>query len=213
MEISDIKKIKFGVFLIWLFHISGLLGIYFGDQDWFIVKSPLNLSVSLIIFIWLYPINTIKKISVFGIFFLLGMFAEWLGVNFGVLFGNYSYGENLGFKLSGVPYLIGTYWALLTFITAEIAKKLVANRWAKITTGSLLMVFLDFLMEKNAPAFDFWQFIGVIPLENYITWFLIGFLMHLIFEKSKLEGNSQLSIHLYCAQVIFFSFFYIFPIN
>ncbi|MDT0608309.1 carotenoid biosynthesis protein [Croceitalea rosinachiae] len=213
MENSNIKKIKFGVFLIWLFHISGLMGIYFGNQDWFISKSPLNLSVSLIIFIWLYPINTLKKISTLNIFFLLGMFAEWLGVNFGVLFGNYSYGENLGFKLGGVPYLIGTYWALLTFITAEIAKKLVANHWLKITTGALLMVLLDFLMEKNAPVFDFWQFIGEVPVENYITWFLIGFLMHLIFEKTKIKGNSLLSIHLYCAQIIFFSFFYLFPIN
>ena len=38
--------------------------------------------------------------------FWTGIFVEFLGVNYGLLFGEYLYGRNLGPKLFGVPFLI-----------------------------------------------------------------------------------------------------------
>ncbi|WP_350287599.1 carotenoid biosynthesis protein [uncultured Croceitalea sp.] len=201
-----------GIFVIWLFHISGILGIYFGDTEWFTTKTPLNLIISLAIFIWLFPINTKEKWILLILFTIVGMLVEWLGVTYGLFFGNYSYGSNLGVKLDGVPYLIGFYWALLTFITAEIVKRLGISGWLKIGLGALLMVGLDFLIEQNAPTFDLWQFEGHVPIDNYISWFVIGFVLHTILDNIKVEGNQSVSIHLYMAQVIFFTFFYFFPI-
>lgn len=200
------------VFVIWLFHISGILGIHFGNQEWFITKSPLNLLISLLLFIIVFPINNPKKWLLFITFFSVGMLAEWLGVNYGLLFGDYAYGENLGPKLDGVPFLIGTYWALLTFVTAQISVQLGFNGWLKIFTGASLMVGLDFLMEKSAPMFDFWEFNGPVPLDNYIAWFVIGVLLHFILHKSKTQGNTKIAVHLFCAQVVFFGIFYFFPI-
>ena len=49
------------------------------------------------------------------------MIAETIGVNFGILFGDYEYGENLGFKIFGVPFLIGINWIVLTFITGSLS--------------------------------------------------------------------------------------------
>ena len=34
------------VFIIWLFHICGLLGIIYGNREWFIAFTPINLFVS-----------------------------------------------------------------------------------------------------------------------------------------------------------------------
>ena len=39
----------------------------------------------------------------------------------------------------------------------------------------LMMMLLDILIEVSAPRFDFWLFKNdVIPLKNYIAWFVIG---------------------------------------
>lgn len=210
---KNLTKLNIAIFFIWLFHVSGILGIFFGDASWFISKSPLNLIISLGLFIWLFPLETMKKWLLFSIFFSVGIFVEWLGVNYGLLFGVYSYGENLGIKLDGVPLLIGVYWALLTFITAQIAITLKLKKGFKITFGAILMVALDFLMEKSAPIFDFWEFKGEVPIDNYIAWFVIGFILHIVLHLSKIQGNKPISIHLYCAQMLFFAVFYCFPIR
>ena len=200
-------KLPVGIGILWLFHVSAMIGIGLGYTEWFIEKTPLNLLVSLVLFLLIYPLNRPKKIATFLLFLILGMFAEWLGVNYQFLFGNYSYGNNFGLKLDGVPYLIGIYWALLTFITAAI---LDYSKWpyrAKIVVAALLMVLLDFLMEFNAPGFDFWEFKGGMPkIENYLTWFLLGIIFQSILRMLDIKGNKVFCFHLYAAQVCFFLF-------
>lgn len=195
--------------IIWLFHISALIGISLGYLDWFISKTPLNLMVCLLLFLAVYPLDNARKITAFIIFFSGGMFAEWLGVNYGILFGDYLYGANFGPKWDGVPLLIGAYWALLTFITAAMMDYLKLNPWIKALLAAVLMVTLDFFMEHSAPQFDFWTFEGgLAPLENYITWFLLALLFQGVLRWMDLTGNKIISLHLYFAQLLFFLFFY-----
>ncbi len=195
--------------IIWLFHISALIGISLGHLDWFISKTPLNLMVCLLLFLAVYPLDNARKITAFIIFFSGGMFAEWLGVNYGILFGDYLYGANFGPKWDGVPLLIGAYWALLTFITAAMMDYLKLNPWSKALLAAVLMVTLDFFMEHSAPQFDFWTFEGgLAPLENYITWFLLALLFQGVLRWMDFTGNKIISLHLYFAQLLFFLFFY-----
>lgn len=202
-------KVWVAISIIWLFHISAMIGISYGSLSWFIEKTPLNLGLCLLLFLLIYPISNRKKILAFSLFFSGGMFAEWLGVNYGILFGDYEYGSNFGPKLDGVPYLIGTYWALLTFISASILDYTKIHTGLKIIGAAILMVFLDFFMEHNAPVFDFWTFEGgVAPLENYIAWFLVGLIFQFILRALQMKGNRLLSFHLYLAQFIFFLYFY-----
>ncbi|MEM7485344.1 MAG: carotenoid biosynthesis protein [Bacteroidota bacterium] len=212
MKFLSTYKLWIAIGLIWLFHISGIIGISIGYQDWFLTKTPLNLFVCLILFIWLFPINSKKKIAATLLFFFMGMFSEWLGVNYSSLFGEYAYGSNFGPKLDGVPFLIGCLWALLAFITASMVEIFKIPRWVKLVVSALLMVTLDFLMEQSAPSFDFWDFEGHIPIKNYVTWFILGFIMHVIIWKYKMYGNTILSYNLYVAQFLFFGFFHLFPI-
>jgi putative membrane protein len=191
--------------IIWLFHITALLGIGIGYEDWFISKTPLNLLISSVLLCWVYPINNSKKIIAFGLFWIGGMLVEWIGVHYGLLFGEYAYGENFGPKLDGIPYLIGVTWALLTFITASIASYLVHNKVA-----ATLMVLLDFFMEHSAPRFDFWNFEGgVVPLKNYVTWFAVAILFQGIIQLFNLKGDLKFSMNLYVAQLVFFIYFFI----
>lgn len=204
-------KVWLSVAIIWLFHISAIIGISLGDLDWFIEKTPINLGLSLILFLLVYPIDTIKKFSALALFFSGGMFAEWLGVNHQILFGEYVYGHNFGPKLDGVPYLIGAYWALLTFITASILEYTAFSYRIKVVGAAALMVLLDLFMEKSAPVFHFWNFKGGMPtFENYLTWFLLGVIFQIILKIFKIKGNQVFSVNLYLAQLCFFLFFYFF---
>jgi putative membrane protein len=203
------NKVRLSVGVIWLFHISAIIGISLGHLDWFIKKTPINLGLSFLLFLLIYPINNIKKTSTLILFFIGGMLAEWLGVNYQILFGEYEYGNNFGPKLDGVPYLIGAYWALLTFITASILDFTKLHYRIKIIGAAGLMVLLDFLMEKSAPIFDFWKFNGGMPtFENYWTWFLLGIIFQVIIKILNIQGNRILSLNLYLAQFLFFLYFY-----
>ena len=212
MKSLNANKAYLAVGIIWLFHISGILGIALGFKEWFLTKTPMNLSICLLLFFWVFPIDTFKKIIAFFLFFGIGMFSEWLGVNYGLLFGRYAYGANFGPKLDGVPWLIGCFWALLAFITSAMVSPLKLPAWAKAILASLLMVLLDFFMEQNAPNFDFWQFEGHVPLRNYVTWFIIGLLMQIVLGFAKFSGNRFISYHLYLAQLLFFVFFNLFKV-
>jgi len=208
-KILKLDKHTLGIFLIYLFHVSAIIGALLGYKEWFIPKTPLNLSIIMVLMIWLFAIDSKRKVIASLIFFLTGIFVEWLGVNFSLLFGAYQYGNNLGTKVGGVPILIGVNWAILVLISGQIANKIHVSRWFKILIGASLMVILDFFMEVPAPHFDFWMFEGgIAPLRNYIAWFAIAALLHLVYQLLKIQGNFKLSFHLYICQLIFFAFFY-----
>lgn len=197
--------------VLWLFHLSGIIGISLGFQDWFASRTPLNLLIMFIALIGFYPMNSIKKWGLFFCFGVLGILAEYLGVTFGLFFGEYTYGENFGLKIYGVPLLIGVNWALLTFICGAVANKMSDNVFLKSLLGTFMMLLLDLFMEKVAPIFDFWEFTGgYAPIDNYIAWGVISFIFHLVYHGFRIKGNFQISLHLYLVQLIFFSYFYVY---
>src|SRR5210317_1641889 len=111
------KKRQLAVFLVWLFTVSGIVGITIGYSDFFLPLTPVNLLVSFVLLLWMIDFN-LKTLLALLVPFSFGMITEYLGVNYGYIFGSYSYGANLGPKVGGVPWMIGINWALLTFITA-----------------------------------------------------------------------------------------------
>lgn len=198
-------KRPFSVFLIWLFVLSALIGISLGYVSWFIPKTPLNLLLGAVLLFLNFPINNVKSLAVWCFAFCVGMTVEIIGVETGILFGEYYYGENLGTKFMGVPYLIGVYWAVLSFITAAIGRKWFTRPFPSALAGAGLMVLLDFFMEQLAGRFDFWHFKdGIVPLQNYLTWFIVAFLLQFLLLKSSRVQDFQYSLHLFLSQLAFF---------
>lgn len=203
-------KLPFSIFLVWLFTISGIIGISSGHFDWFITKTPLNLLVLFGLLALNFPISTRKTLFVTILFFLAGFGIEWIGVHFGVPFGDYFYGENLGFKIDGIPLLIGINWVLLTLSTAASAQFLATNSLLRASIGALLMVALDFFIEPLAPTFDFWHWsLGHAPLQNFLGWFAMAWFLQWIYVKAEIKGSFRISIHIYLAQFVFFLYFYL----
>jgi len=193
------------ILVIWLFVISALIGISLGFEDWFIPKTPLNLLIGFGLLLINLDFSSSKAKLSFVIAFSVGIGVEILGVATGKIFGVYYYGENMGVKLLGVPYMIGLYWAVLVSATSMIVRKIFNSRWLIAVTGGLAMVILDIFMEVMAGRFDFWHFEkGIVPMQNYIVWFIVAFILHLIsYNWIPLKG-AKYSLHLYLSQMVFF---------
>ena len=194
---------------IWLFHLSSLVGIYLGYFDWFITKTPINLTLLGVLLCVQFPIDTKKKIYLTIFIFIVGMVVEWIGVHYGYIFGTYTYGPNLGPKLDGVPLLIGLNWVILTLSTAAISSRFIKNNLGKIILGALLMVGLDVFIEQVTTLLDYWTWeAGSAPLRNYFSWFLFSLFLHWCYNKLRIKGDFIFSLHLYAAQLTFFVFLY-----
>lgn len=202
------KKFDFqtlSIATLWLFHISGILGILYGNSEWFIAATPLNLSLNFVLLLlnckgdyWFFPMVFLG--------FITGMITEILGVQLGWIFGDYQYGNAMGYKVLGVPLLIGVNWALLTIVTGAITQQFYKNIFARILLGVGLMIFLDLLIEPIAPLLDFWVFEGgQAPLQNYIGWAAVALFLQIVFHLLKIEIKGWFSYHLYLLQIIFFT--------
>jgi putative membrane protein len=205
-------KIRLSITLIWLFTVSGIIGILSEMyRDWFLALTPLNLMLTFLILLWNISDFKRKYILAFAIPFILGFTTEALGVNYGLIFGNYTYGENLGYKIIGVPIMICFNWALLTAVTADISKRIAKHSAISAIIGGGLMTILDFLLEISAPKFDFWEFEnGIVPLQNYLGWFITAFVAHLGYQRFKVKTNLTVSWHILISIAVFFTVFIFF---
>lgn len=201
-------KLDISILTIWLFHVSAIIGIMSGYQDFFLPLTPLNLLVCLGLIFWNIPECSLKDFGLLLIPFALGMIAEILGVNYGLIFGDYDYGSNLGWKIMGVPLTIGVNWTILVFITASIANKWTKNIFFGAAMASGMMVLLDLLLEVVAPVFDFWEFEGgEVPIQNYVGWFSVAFIAQIIHLKYFKKHHLKLSIGIFWAFALFFGIF------
>lgn len=201
-----IYRVWISIGVLWLFHLSAMIGIALGHERWFVDLTPLNLSLCL----GLLMLNLSVRGSLALIVpFSLGMLSEWMGVHWGWIYGNYAYGDALGVKWHEVPVMIGVNWALLVYATYAVARVQSWSRWIRWTIGAACMVFLDVFMEMQAPALDYWEFAGgVVPLQNYLGWFGVGFLAHMGFDYLHKDEGTCLPFgrHLYVLFLLFFLF-------
>jgi putative membrane protein len=194
-----------------LFNISGIFGILSDDSEWFLQMTPLNLMLYLVFIVVNVEKINLKFFYAFLIPFFIGFITEFLGVNYGLIFGSYEYGENLGYKVGGVPVMICVNWAVLTFITADISKLVHKSIWIRSFIGGLLMMLLDLAIEVSAPRFDFWEFENeIVPIQNYVGWLVISFIAHLLFQRFEIKTNKQISIQIFIAISVFFLTFLFF---
>lgn len=204
------RKTAWLLFPVYLLHISAMVGISLGYADFFLPKSFINLMICFILLILALPKQPIRSYLIpLTVAFAVGMLVEIIGVSTGVVFGEYQYGNGLGPKVAGVPWIIGINWALLVFITYDISKTLNQSIWVRSAIGASLMVLLDFAMEHVAPVFDYWEFEGGMagPI-NYVAWWVVAFILHAVFNRFEPKGNPTYSAHLFVVQLIFFVYFY-----
>ncbi|NCI45399.1 carotenoid biosynthesis protein [Sediminibacterium soli] len=210
-------------FLAVLFHACGAIGILCTPyREWFIRSTPFNLLLMTLLLVWNQKEKTVRFFLFLGLSFCTGMFTEMLGVHTGWLFGNYVYGDAMGWKWNGVPLLIGLNWFLILFCCGSVITRLtewvrekaaaegrvLPERLAKISfvlDGALLAVCFDWLMEPVAAKLGFWQWEhDDIPFYNYASWFLISLVLLVVLRIFSFKHTNHFAVHLFIIQALFF---------
>ena len=204
--------LRMSIFFLWLINISGFFGILSDQNEFFLSTTPYVLSLTLLLLILNHDLSDKKSIIGLMLIFLFGLIVEILGVNYGLFFGEYNYGANLGPKIYEVPYVIGFNWVLLIIATGSISDKLIKGKEIyKILFGSFLMVLVDLLIEKSAPKLDFWEFlISPVPFSNYLWWFIFSLCFQYIFFKTVKTKEYNLSSNILVIQFLFFGMLAVF---
>lgn len=192
---------------LFVFYTVGVIGILMPSMRSQVLRlTPMNLLLTAFLLLWGNGKNSVSLIKAVFFAFSLGFIVEVLGVQTGVLFGAYSYGDPLGFKVFDVPLLIGVNWLILSFSSLGIAGKIVNSSMFQVILSSLLMVFLDFIIEPVAIQLDFWNWThGEIPIQNYIMWLATSLVVNSIAKAYLKEVHFKTSLYVMLAQIYFFT--------
>lgn len=137
-----------------------------------------------------------------------GFGVEAIGVNTGLLFGNYDYGTELGGKLLGVPVVLGLNWYCVVAACSHFVLKWLPTNLAliiKATSAGLLCVILDYFIEPVAIKYNFWDWENsVIPLFNYVCWFVFATIFASVYLLKVKTVNSTAHFLFYIWLLFFF---------
>ncbi len=153
-----------------------------------------------------YPSKSVFKdlLIFFGFAWTIGYFIEVLGVNTGVIFGNYQYGDDLGFKILATPPMIGFNWFLLTYCVNDQVKRWQLSFIWHVLLAALLVVAIDIIIEPNAIKLGMWIWENdQVPLQNYIAWFAVSLLISAIYHRQIAFLNPYTRTILWC-MILFF---------
>lgn len=206
-----------------LFHSIGLTGILYFDKNFFIRSTAVNLLLMFLLLIWTQK----DKNKYFYLFlivcFIGGIGVEIIGINTTLLFGDYTYGNVLGFKVQNVPLLIGINWFIIIYCSGISIQTLLMKAINRISTdtgkepmalkalsviidGATLAVFFDWLMEPVAVKLGYWMWNGdgSIPVFNYLCWFAVSILFLTVFHFAKFNKRNKFAVNLLLIQLMFF---------
>ena len=123
--------------IVILFYVVGVVGIA-TSQTLFITLFPFALVLSfLTMMLYDSSSSSSQAITCFSVIFLVSLVLEIIGVNTHQIFGSYSYGEALGFKLLHTPLLIGLNWVMLVYSSASLAQMFVKENWSQVIVAAL----------------------------------------------------------------------------
>ncbi len=146
------------------------------------------------------------SLGMFLVSFLVAFTAEALGVNFGLIFGNYYYTPALGVQLFGVPFLAALAWEPIVYasfsITDILAPLLVdhADSWLKrfpsylwmAVAGALATTAWDMMIDPIAVSQGWWVWehggnylpylANGVPIQNFLGWLGVAFVINMIYR-------------------------------
>jgi len=190
-----------------ILYIVGLFGILLPLHTDFILLTPLNLLVSMGLVLWHHGDWAKRTVYYLLIAYVAGFGAELLGVQTGLLFGDYAYGPVLGPKVWGTPLMIGVNWMMLGYCAGVLSNALLPGRTFGLRglLAALLMVGLDVIIEPVAMAYEFWDWEGgAVPFSNYLGWFLVALPLELLFAYWHKGLRNKVGVALFLLQALFF---------
>jgi bisanhydrobacterioruberin hydratase len=200
------QKLKTILFFI-VFYAVGVAGLKISQtQHFFIILIPFALLLSFItILLFHKSLNSSKTRFVFFTIFLLSYLIEVAGVSSQLIFGNYSYGSGLGFKLFATPLMIGINWVMLVYCSASIMERFRLPVSIQVFLAAVLMLLYDIVLENIAPFLDMWYWnANTVPIQNYVAWFVLALIFHTLVKWKKVKTENPLAPAIFICQFLFF---------
>lgn len=153
--------------LLALLYTVGVFGLSSPYQPQFVALTPcMLLATAGILFGHHSPWD--KHFIIFcSITWLISFLVEVVGVQTSLIFGAYRYVAHLGWKVAGVPLLIGLNWLILVYAVGNMLAPLFKSTLLKSLVGAALITALDIVMEPVAIHLGFWHWENAhIPIQN-----------------------------------------------
>ncbi|MDA0303799.1 MAG: carotenoid biosynthesis protein [Bacteroidetes bacterium] len=185
----------------------GLAGILLGFGERILQFTALNLLISGLLAM---AFDWDSRSRLWWLAAIGGWLAECIGVQTGLLFGQYNYSEGLGPKLAGVPLILGILWFVMLmgfghWTSTWVERFHWSQRTRKIATAFLaatLMMALDAFIEPVAIQAGWWSWSNIdVPWTNYASWWALAFLFHLVPKTSPQSKGAGILV------LIFATFF------
>ena len=203
--ITKIRNFNLAPYLA-IFYSVGVAGLIIPQtRDLFLFLVPLNLLMNLaLLFIYHGKID-VRFAWKAALIFIAGILVEVAGVNTGLIFGSYSYGPTLGPKIFHTPVMIGVNWLMLVYASLVITSRFIESRYFRVLIAAVLMVVYDFALEPSAIDMNMWDWGGAVPMQNYIAWLVISFLLILFADRTRLiNKENKIAAPLFFIQLGFF---------
>lgn len=206
MSPKPISIHRFEKFIIWFYIIAFWGTIFPFSHKFFITLIPWALLFNLaIVMAFHMPEFNVRSKIVFSIIAVGGFAVEAIGVNTGLIFGDYTYNNVLGVKVFGTPLIMGINWLLLIYCTSAITSLMRMSAVKKVFLSSVIVLAYDIIIEKVAGNLGMWHWEGgEVPLRNYAAWFIISFIFHSLIKFMKVKIWNRLAFTIFLAQVFFF---------
>jgi uncharacterized membrane protein len=197
--------------LLSIVYLVGILGFSYGPTKLYFAKLIwVNLLITLIVLFVYHKKWSFDVILACVLVGVSGFLLEVIGVNTKFVFGNYFYGPSLGYSLWNTPLMMFVNWLTVVYISRQIAEKMAKDPVAVASIASLLMLILDYFIEPFAMKYGMWSwFNNIVPIQNYIAWFVAGFVLQYAFMKSVKFPENKLSLPVYIIQLSFFVVLYL----
>lgn len=207
MELNILKK-NHGLVsvIIVIFYSVGIAGLSIEfSREIFRQLVPLSLLGSAVLMLLMDESGSIRLWWILIFIYFSSFLVEMAGVNTGLVFGEYEYGQTLGFKILGTPLIIGINWIILVYAIWQSIGSLKIHGILKVIIASFSMVTYDFALEPIAIILDMWSWgMGDIPVQNYIAWFVISLVFFTILELARVRIRNRISLVLLLTQFFFF---------
>jgi len=190
-----------------IFYLVGVLGLTFPEsRPLFIRLVPFALILGFAGVLLFHEAKwEWKTFTAFVLVYISGFVIESVGVNTGLIFGEYIYGGTLGFQIFETPLIIGMNWLFLVYVSSSLTERLNSGRFISFLLPPVLMVVYDLVLEQVAPDLGMWNWKNeVIPLQNYIAWFVVAFLFVLVFRLFGIKTSNKIAPLIFILQFLFF---------
>lgn len=191
-------KYRISLFLIISSYVFGVICIQLGYWPSLVNFTWFQMILSSVILYINHEDD--DRSSIFNFFVIsssIGFIIELIGVNTGRIFGEYTYGSTLGFKVLGTPPVIGLNWFIVCYLAGYVTDWLIPklNILIKTAIAAMLIVLLDILIEPDAISQGMWNWAETdVPLQNYLAWFVVGLFIEYHYFKNLQGSKNKLAL-------------------